>query len=108
MGDESKKRDLELVSERLSLYFEQKDLIEKVEKANRQFQQDFTELVDQLHERWVDGLKDVYDFPESGWSIRQASEGSRKYEKLYPDYWSQYPLGGSNGVTVFFCSLNKN
>jgi len=89
MGDEKEKRDLELVNERLNLYFEQKELIEKFEEANRQFQQDFNELADQLHSRWEDRLQDIYDFTRSGWTTRQASQRFREYDKLYPKYWSQ-------------------
>jgi len=77
------------VSDRLRLYFEQKELIEKVEEANRQFQQDFNELADQLHARWEDRLQEIYDFSGSDWTTRQANQRFRGYDKLYPEYWSQ-------------------
>ncbi len=98
MGDEKDKRDLELMNERLRLYFEQKELIEKVEEANRQFQQDFDELADHLHERWEDKLHEVYDFSGSGWTTRQANQRFREYDKLYPEYWSQQ----DGSLEVFF------
>jgi len=98
MEDEAKKRDLEQVSERLKLYFEQKDLIEKVEEANRQFQQDFEELADHLHETWEDKLKKIYDFTYSDWSTRQANQKFREYDKVYPNYWSQK----DRNLEVFF------
>ena len=98
MGDESKKRELELIEKRLKLYFGQKELIEKVEEANRQFQQDFDELAEHLYKRWEDKLYEIYDFSRSGWTTRQANQRFREYDKLYPEYWSQR----DGSLEVFF------
>jgi len=103
MGDESKEKELELIEKRLKLYFGQKELIEKVEEANRQFQKDFDELSQHLHETWQDRLDEIYDFAGSDWAVRPGGRRKRKYEKIYPKYWFREPIEESdNTVIVFF------
>ena len=103
MGDESKKKELELVSDRLRLYFEQKELIEKVEEANRQFQQDFNELSEHLHETWESKIKEIYDFSGSRWETSPSSgKYGYRYENIRPKYWIQKPLDGDNILKLFF------
>jgi len=103
MGDESKENELELVKNRLNLYFEQKELIEKVEEANKQFQQDFKELAEYLNSSWDDKLLKIYDFSGLGWSIYHSSEKYKGYyEGIYPDYWQQRPIEGDIRLQIFF------
>ena len=100
MGDESKKRELELIEERLKLYFGQKELIEKVEEANRQFQQDFDELSQYIHETWEGRLEEIYDLSGSDW-ITTASRP--EYDGILPKYWFREPLEESdNTMKIFF------
>jgi len=100
MGDESKEKELELIEDRLDLYFNQKELIEKVEEANRQFQQDFEELSQHLHETWEDRLDKIYDFSGSDWITIPSR---RKYENILPKYWFREPLEEStNTMKIFF------
>ncbi len=100
MGDESKEKELELIEERLKLYFGQKELIEKVEEANRQFQQDFDELSQHIHETWEDRLDEIYDFSSSDWITIPSR---RKYENILPKYWFREPLEESeNTMKIFF------
>ncbi len=100
MGDESKEKELELIEKRLKLYFGQKELIEKVEEANRQFQQDFDELSQHIHETWEDRLDEIYDFSGSDWI---TSPSRPEYEGILPKYWFREPLEESdNTMKIFF------
>ncbi len=100
MGDESKEKELELIEKRLKLYFGQKELIEKVEEANRQFQQDFDELSQHIHETWEDRLDQIYDFSGSDWLTIPSRP---KYENILPQHWFREPLEESdNTMKIFF------
>lgn len=92
--------DTDELNERLNLYFEYRELIQQVEKANSQFEHDFEDLSAYLVDSWVPELSNTYDFEASGWET--VPHGNAKYQKIRPEYWGQDPLNQSSTIELFY------
>ena len=92
--------DEDELTERLNLYFDYRDLIQQVEKANSQFESDFEDVSAYLQDHWVDKVIGKYDFETSGW--RTSDSGQAEYQKIFPGYWAQDPLNDSSTIQVFY------
>lgn len=88
------------LTERLKLYFEYDDVIQQVEQAHRQFENDFDDVSDHLTARWADTIREQFDVAGSGWKIR--SNDSPKWQGLLPEYWDQDPLGWDSTIALYF------
>jgi hypothetical protein len=88
------------LTERLKLYFEYDDVIQQVEQAHRQFENDFDDVSNYLTARWADKIRDRFDMTESGWKIR--SNDSPKWQGLMPEYWDQDPFGWESTIALYF------
>ncbi|GAB3327923.1 hypothetical protein GCM10027355_32570 [Haloplanus salinarum] len=88
------------LTERLKLYFEYDDVIQQVEQAHRQFENDFDDVSDYLTARWADEIRDRFDVAGSGWKIR--SNDSPKWQELMPEYWDQDPFGRDSTIALYF------
>jgi hypothetical protein len=88
------------LTERLKLYFEYDDVIQQVEQAHRQFENDFDDVSNYLTARWADKIREQFDVAGSGWKIR--SNHSPKWQGLMPEYWDQDPLGWDSTIALFF------
>lgn len=88
------------LTERLKLYFEYDDVIQQVEQAHRQFENDFDDVSNYLTTQWADTIRDQYDIEGSEWKIR--SNDSPKWQGLMPKYWDQDPFGWNSTVALFF------
>ena len=88
------------LNERLDLYFEYSDLIERVEQANSQFESDFEDVSTYLTDNWETQLTKKYDFETSGW---KTSAGSNpKWQKILPEYWDQDPLDSRSTIQLYY------
>jgi hypothetical protein len=92
--------DEDELTERLKLYFEYDDVIQQVEQAHRQFENDFDDVSNHLTTRWADEIRDRFDLGESGWKIR--SNDSPKWQGLMPEHWDQDPFGWDSTVALYF------
>ncbi|WP_049936040.1 PD-(D/E)XK nuclease family protein [Haloplanus natans] len=92
--------DEDELAERLKLFFEYDDVIQQVEQAHRQFENDFDDVSTHLTARWGDRIRDRFDVAESGWKIR--SNDSPKWQGLMPEYWDQDPFGWDSTVALYF------
>jgi len=92
--------DEDELSERLDLYFEHKNLIQQVEKANSQFESDFENLSSFLKNNWEHNLFEKYDFESSGWTTSTSS--NPKWQGIFPEYWQQDPLDQSSTIKLYF------
>lgn len=88
------------LTERLKLYFEYDDIIQQVEQANRQFENDFDDVSSYLTARWGHKIRDRFDLAGSGWKIR--SNDSPKWQGLMPEYWDQNPFGWDSTIALYF------
>jgi hypothetical protein len=88
------------LTERLKLYFEYDDVIQQVEQAHRQFENDFDDVSNYLTARWADKIRDRFDVAGSGWKIR--SNASPKWQGLMPEYWDQDPFGWDSTIALYF------
>jgi hypothetical protein len=88
------------LNERLNLYFEHRDLIQQVEKANSQFESDFEELSTYLKNNWEETLAQKYDFQSSGWTTSPSTNA--KWQGILPEYWQQDPLDRSSTIKLYF------
>lgn len=92
--------DEDELTERLNLFFEHRDLIQQIEKANSQFESDFEDLSTYLQDNWEHELRDIYDFDGTGW---KTSPGNNpKWQGILPDYWDQNPLNQSSTIKLYF------
>lgn len=92
--------DEDELNERLTVYFEHRDLIQQVEKANSQFERDFEELSTYLTDNWEDTLAQKYDFQTAGWTTSPSSNA--KWQGILPEYWQQDPLDRSSTIKLYF------
>lgn len=92
--------DEDELSERLNLYFEHRDLIQQIEKANSQFESDFEELGTYLRDNWDHQIAKKYDFENSGWTISPST--NPKWQGILPEYWDQDPLDRSSTIKLYF------
>ncbi|WP_248516348.1 PD-(D/E)XK nuclease family protein [Salinarchaeum laminariae] len=92
--------DEDELNERLTLYFEHRNLIQQVEKANSQFESDFEELSTYLTNSWEGKLTQKYDFQTSGWTTSPSSNA--KWQGILPEYWQQDPLNQSSTIKLYF------
>lgn len=92
--------DEDELTERLNLYFEHRDLIQKIEKANSQFESDFEDLSTYLQDHWEHTLAQKYDFAGSGWITSPST--NPKYQGILPSYWEQDPLDQSSTIKLYF------
>jgi len=88
------------LTERLKLYFEYDNVIQQVEQAHRQFENDFDDVSNYLTARWADTIRDRFDVAGSGWKIR--STDSPKWQGLMPEYWAQDPFGWDSTIGLYF------
>ncbi len=88
------------LTQRLKIYFEYDDVIQQVEQAQRQFENDFDDLSNHLTARWSDKIRDRFDISGSGWKIR--SNDSPKWQGLMPEYWDQDPFGWESTIALYF------
>lgn len=88
------------LTERLNLYFEHRDLIQQIEKANSQFESDFEQLSTYLQDNWERKLTQKYDFEESGWKVSPSTDP--KWQGILPEYWEQDPLDRSSTIKLYF------
>ena len=88
------------LTKRLELYFEYDDVIQQVERAHRQFENDFGDVSNYLTARWADKIRDRFDMAGSGWKIR--SNDSPKWQGLMPEYWDQDPFGWNSTIALYF------
>jgi len=92
--------DEDELTDRLALYFEFDDVIQQVEQAHREFENDFDEVSSHLTAQWADHIREQYDVAGSGWQIR--STDNPQYQGLTPAYWDQDPMGWNSTVEVYF------
>ncbi|MFP9061963.1 PD-(D/E)XK nuclease family protein [Natrialbaceae archaeon A-chndr2] len=88
------------LNERLNLYFQHRELIQQIEKANSQFESDFENLSTYLTNNWESKLLDKYDFEDSGWITSPSSNA--KFQGILPEYWDQDPLNRSSTIKLYF------
>ncbi|QSW97658.1 PD-(D/E)XK nuclease family protein [Haloterrigena alkaliphila] len=88
------------LTERLKLYFEYDDVIQQVEQAHRQFENDFDDVSKYLTAQWADKIRDRFRVTGSGWKIR--SNDSPKWQGLMPEYWDQDPFGWDSTIALYF------
>ena len=92
--------DEDELTERLNLFFEHRDLIQQIEKANSQFESDFEALSTYLQDNWETAIVKKYDFEDSGWKTSPSS--NPKYQGILPDYWDQDPLNQRSTIKLYF------
>ena len=92
--------DEDEIAERLDLYFEHRDLIQRIENANSQFESDFEACSTYLRDNWVNAIDDKYNFETSGWKTRPSK--SVKYQGILPKYWHQDPLDRDSKIILYF------
>lgn len=92
--------DEDELTERLKLYFEYDDVIQQVEQAHRQFENDFDDVSTHLTTRWRDTIREEFDVAGSGWKIR--SNDSPRWQGLMPEYWDQDPFGWDSTIALYF------
>lgn len=88
------------LNERLDLYFQHRELIQQIEKANSQFESDFENLSTYLKNNWESKLLDKYDFEDSGWTTSPSSNA--KFQGILPNYWDQDPFNRSSTIKLYF------
>lgn len=88
------------LTKRLELYFEYDDVIQQVEQAHRQFENDFDDVSHYLTARWGHKIRERFDMEGSGWKIR--SNDSPKWQGLMPEYWDQDPFGWDSTIALYF------
>jgi len=87
------------LTERLKLYFEYDDVIQQVEQAHRQFENDFDDVSNYLTAQWANKIRDRFDVAGSGWKIR--SNDSPKWQGLMPESWDQDPFGWDSTIALY-------
>jgi hypothetical protein len=92
--------DEDELNERLNLYFQHRDLIQQIQKANSQFESDFENLSTFLKNNWESKLLDKYNFEGSGWKTSPSTNA--KFQGLLPEYWDQDPLNQSSTIKLYF------
>lgn len=92
--------DEDELNERLTLYFDHRDLIQQIQKANSQFESDFEDVSTYLTANWEDKVATKYDFETSGWET--SAQGNAEYQKIFPAYWNQDPLNSRSKIQVFY------
>lgn len=92
--------DEDELTERLELYFEYDDVIQQVEQAHRQFENDFDDVSNYLTGRWAEKVRDRFDVAGSGWKIR--ANDSPNWQGVMPEYWDQDPFGWNSTIALYF------
>lgn len=88
------------LTERLDLYFEHRELIQQIEKANSQFESDFEACSTYLQDNWVNTISKKYDFENSGWKTTPSD--NVKWQGILPEYWAQDPLNQRSTIKLYF------
>jgi hypothetical protein len=92
--------DEDELAERLNLYFEYSELIQRVEQANSQFESDFEQLSTYLKDNWAAKLHEKYDFETSAWTTSPGTNA--KWQGIFPEYWAQDPLNSNSTILLWF------